>query len=272
MDPSHHTHTSGLGRYNRSLRELDMRGCTVDANQLNRLLAWRTKHAKRYDHREAPRVNIMFEARWLLGPLVQAETVAARNQSFAHQSAMAIRIQSAARGWAARAFSRRKAEHARQDAAAKCIQGWLHAVLHVRRVRQAKEAKRRQAAAVLIQCWWRGLSGRQVYRAVRAAWQAALREEALSAATGGMETVFETAWQRIAHRELWGITGNPEPQQIDVFLTDPKQIGKTDAKQLLAAAVSLCQGRVLVVLVLALSWPHFGLALQKDGIRKALVT
>eukprot|EP01043_Picozoa_sp_COSAG02_P027018 COSAG02_NODE_1574_length_11880_cov_13.431675_9_plen_1461_part_00 len=251
MDPSHHTHTGGLGRYNRSLRELDLRGCTVDANQLNRLLAWRTKHAKRYDHRQAPRVNIMFEARWLLGPLVQAETMAARSQSFAHQSAMAIRIQTAARGWAARACSRRKAQHARQDAAAKYIQGWLHAVLHVRRVRQAAKAKRRQAAAVLVQRWWRGISGRRVFRAVRAAWQAALREEALSAATGGIETVFETAWQKIAHRELWSITGNIEPQQIDVLLMDPKQIGKTDANQLLAAAVTLCQGLVLVVLILA---------------------
>ena len=48
MDPNHQTHRVGFGRYNRFLLELDLRGCTVDVNQLNRLLAWRTMHAQRY--------------------------------------------------------------------------------------------------------------------------------------------------------------------------------------------------------------------------------
>ena len=45
MEPSRPNHIGGLGQYNRTLKEMDLRGCTVDANQLHRLLSWRTAHA-----------------------------------------------------------------------------------------------------------------------------------------------------------------------------------------------------------------------------------
>lgn len=238
MDPSHHTHTFGLGRYNRFLRELDLRGCTVDVNHLNELLAWRTMHANRYDHQEAPRVNIMFEARCLLGPLVQAETVAAQKQSMAHHDAMAVRIQTAYRGWVARAMRRRKAERARQICAAQYIQGWMRATWYLRRLRQVVQDQTRQAAAQSMQRWWRGSAGRRRYRAMRAAWLAVLRKEALDVATDSTEHLWETAWQRIAHRELWNIGGTVETDQVDAFMTDADTADQTDARELLAAAVS----------------------------------
>jgi hypothetical protein len=241
MDPSHHTHdtqTYSLGRYNRFLKELDLRGCTVDVNQLNRLLAWRTAHADRYDHRQAPSVNILFEARWLLGPLVQAETVAAQSRTFAHQSAMAIRIQALARGWAARALRRRQLEAAIRSSAARYIQGWLRATWLLRRLRREAEERRRQAAAAVIQRCWRGRAGRACYRVVRAAWLAALRAEATAAATEGVEALWEIAWQRIAHRELWGITAEEDDLGNDED-NDDDPAGHADARGLIAAAMDL---------------------------------
>lgn len=240
MDPGSEQHRVGFGRYNRHLLELDLRGCTVDVNQLNRLLAWRTMHSHRYDHREAPTVNVLFEDRWLLGPLVQPETVAAQRQGFALQNDLATRIQQVARGWAERKRGKRTNELGRRHAAVSRLQRWMRAVWELRRLRVAAAALARTVAAMRVQRCWRGRAGRRLYVVQRAAWLAGLRRDATACAVGVLvewnHSVLNLAWQRIEHRELWGITAEEEPPTGS---DEPAPEGGSEVARLIAAASEL---------------------------------
>lgn len=102
----------------------------------------------------------MYEDRWLLGPVVAAETVAARSLEATIKASAAVQIQAWARRLLARLLRARLQRERDCNAAALRLQCWWRGLLSLRELEGRIDDRSRRAVALAGQALWRGKMGR----------------------------------------------------------------------------------------------------------------